>query len=437
MKISVFGIGYVGAVSAVCLAQDGHHVVGVDISDLKVRMLNEGRPPIIEAGLEDLLKLGIQQGRLSSTLDSVKALAETEISVICVGTPSSANGNLDLGAVVRVCESIGRGIALKSSRHTVVVRSTMLPGSMDSVVVPVLERASGLVAGRDFGLVYYPEFLREGSAIHDYNEAQVIVLGVKDPASERVARALVDGLKGKVTVSTFATAEAIKYTNNAWHAAKIVFANEIGTFCKSQGIDSHVVMDILCQDSRLNISPAYLKPGFAYGGSCLPKDLMALQYRAKSADLELPMLASLGKSNRAHIQRAFDMIVALGHRRIGMAGLSFKGGTDDLRESPAIELAEMLFGKGYQLRIYDQNVVLSRLNGANLSFLQTHLPHLNEVLTDDFASMVDFAETVVVTTNDLGGNTLAGIGEHQTVVDLARLPPTARPEKGTYAGICW
>jgi GDP-mannose 6-dehydrogenase len=367
----------------------------------------------------------------------LRAIQETELSVVCVGTPSLANGNLDLGYVARTCESIGDALAQKNSRHAIVMRSTMLPGSMNNVVVPVLEGHSGKRVGNDFGVAYYPEFLREGSALRDYYAGDVVVFGVSDEGTEKAMRCLVGRASGTVFVTDFAIAEAIKYANNAWHAVKIVFANEIGAFCKASGVDSHTVMEIVCADKKLNMSNAYMRPGFAYGGSCLPKDLRALQYRAKSNDLSLPMLEAVEISNRLQVRRAFSLVQAAENRHVGLVGLSFKGGTDDLRESPAVALAELLFGKGYQLRIFDHNVHLSKLMGANLSYIQKHIPHLAELLTTDLDSVVEFGDTLLVATTDFGGRQLAPLRTTQVLIDLVRLDDDLRPVGGIYQSLCW
>jgi GDP-mannose 6-dehydrogenase len=436
MDISIFGIGYVGAVSAGCLSADGHRVVAVDTNDFKVAAINQGRSPIVEPGLEDLIRRGAAAGLLRATVDAAEALRETRLSIICVGTPSLDNGNLDLGYVARVCEDIGAQLRTKADFHTVVIRSTMLPGSMAGVVRPALERSSGKRAGDDFGLAIYPEFMREGTAIKDYYEAGAIIFGAVDHRTELLLRELTDGLTGDVHVTDLATAEAIKYANNAWHATKIVFANEIGAFCRKFDIDSHEVMRILCADRRLNISPAYLRPGFAYGGSCLPKDLRALHYKAKSADLDLPLFDALPRSNELQIQRVVDLVRGAGSRNIGMVGLSFKGGTDDLRESPAVELAERLFGKGYKLKIFDRNVDYARLTGSNLSFIQTRIPHLSDLLTGDLTAVADHSDVMIVTHGDLGGAEFPKLRADQLVIDVARVPGAATAG-ARYIGLCW
>ena len=436
MDISIFGIGYVGAVSAGCLSADGHRVVAVDTSSFKVDAINRGLSPIVEPGLEELLRRGAQAGMLRATADAGDAIRSSDVSIICVGTPSLNNGNLDLGYVARVCEEIGAQLREKLGFHAVVIRSTMLPGSMAEIVRPALERASGKRAGSDFGLAIYPEFMREGTAIKDYYEAGAIIFGVTDAHTEAMLRNLTKGLEGDLHVTDLATAEAVKYANNAWHATKIVFGNEIGIFCQKFGIDSHEVMRILCADHRLNISSTYLRPGFAYGGSCLPKDLRALQYKAKSADLELPLLESLPRSNELQIQRVVDLVREAGHRQIGLIGLSFKGGTDDLRESPAVELAERLFGKGYKLRIFDRNVDYARLTGSNLSFIQTRIPHLSDLLTGDLMQVASQSEVLIVTHGDLGGAAFPALRPDQLVIDLARVPGAAT-SGARYIGLCW
>lgn len=436
MRISVFGIGYVGAVSAACLATDGHHVVAVDTNSQKAKMINDGIAPIVETGLAEVIREGVRNGRLRASTDPAEAVASSECSIVCVGTPSFPNGDLDLTQVVRVCESIGAALARKSEFHAIILRSTMLPGSMRDVVRPALERSSGKLADRDFGLAIFPEFLREGSALRDYREAGTVIIGVSEPKTERLLREINKSVPGQVHVTDLGTAEAVKYANNAWHATKVIFANEIGGFCKAHDIDSHKVMEIVCADRRLNISTAYLRPGFAYGGSCLPKDLRALRYRAKARDLALPMLNALSESNEQSIQHVAELVIAAGSRRVGMIGLSFKGGTDDLRESPAVGLAERLFGKGYDLKIFDANVNYSKLMGSNLSYIQNHIPHLSERLTDDLAAVVQHGDTVVVTHSDLGGARFPSLRPEQTVIDLVRLPE-AVAAGGRYIGLCW
>jgi GDP-mannose 6-dehydrogenase len=436
MHVSVFGIGYVGAVSAACLAKSGHSVVAVDMSAEKVRAVQEGRSPIVEAGLGELIRAGVESGRLRATVDGASAVAETDLSFVCVGTPSRTNGSLDLTQVVRACEEIGRAIASKRQFHAVVMRSTMLPGSVTGVVIPILENFTGGRLGSEFGVAIYPEFLREGTALRDHHEAGIAIFGASDDRTLGMLREAVGPTTAREMLLDPATAEMVKYTCNAWHATKIVFANEIGALCKALGMDGHSVMSAVCADTRLNLSAAYMKPGFAFGGSCLPKDLRALTHKAKALDVECPMLDSLMPSNELQIRRAMEIVQAAGNRRIGMIGLSFKAGTDDLRESPAVELAERLYGKGYELKIYDRNVAYARLTGGNLAFIQSRIPHLTMLLTDDLDDVAAYAGTLVIAHGDMGeGRVLPHLRSDQVLVDLARLAD--RPPCGRYEGICW
>ena len=438
MRVSVFGIGYVGAVSAACLARDGHDLVAVDNSQAKVDIINAGESPVVEKGLAALVRQAVRAERLRATTDAAAAVAETSLSLVCVGTPSLPNGSLDLSQIRRVCGEIGRAIARKPGFHTVVIRSTMLPGSMSGVVVPTLEASSGRKLGKDIGIAIYPEFLREGSAIRDYDEAKTVVIGADDERSLAPLRNLIGKAAERAIALNTATAEMVKYTNNAWHATKITFANEIGAICKQLGIDSHQVMAALCADTRLNISSAYLRPGFAFGGSCLPKDLRALMYKAKNLDLQCPMLGSLLPSNEEQVRRAFDMVQAAGNRGVGLIGLAFKNGTDDLRESPAVELAERLFGKGYDIRIFDRNVSYARLMGANLAFIQSRIPHLACLLRDELQDVVEHGETLVLAHSDLGeGYSLPALSAGRRVIDLVRMPGTQDVSRAHYDGLCW
>lgn len=419
MQIAILGIGYVGAVAAACLARDGHHVVAVDLDRRKVERLRDGLSPIVEPGLEELIGSGVRCGRLRATVDAAEAIEGADLSFVCVGTPSLPNGGLNLDYVVRVCEQIGEALRSRQGYHTVVVRSTMLPGSTTGVVVPALERMSGKQAGRDFGVAICPEFLREGSAIRDYSEASTLVVGATDARAIEMLEQASSGTGQTVVATDPATAEALKYANNAWHAVKVVFANEIGALCESFGVDGSKVMELLCADRRLNISAAYMRPGFAFGGSCLPKDLNALLYRARQLDVSCPLLEATPASNERQIRRAFDMVCAAGRRRVGLIGLSFKGGTDDLRESPAVELAERLFGKGYDIKIFDRNVSIARLSGSNLAFIEARLPHLAALLCDDIGEVARHGDTLIVAHNDTPDE--ASLRHHrgdQVIIDL-------------------
>jgi GDP-mannose 6-dehydrogenase len=437
MRISVFGLGYVGAVSAACLARDGHDVVGVDPNPTKIELINAGRSPIIEKGLEELIADAVRRGALRAVTDAATALAASDLSLVCVGTPSEANGSLDLRYVRAVCEEIGRCLATKPGYHTVVMRSTILPGTMQGTVIPALEQASGKKAGRDFGVCNNPEFLREGTAIHDYDHPPKTVIGMVDERSGALLTELYAKLPAPLIKTAVETAEMVKYVDNVWHALKVTFANEIGAICKRVDIDSHAVMDIFCQDRKLNISPHYLKPGFAFGGSCLPKDVSALSHEAGRLDLHLPVLESIMESNRLHIERAVDMIMAHGRKRVGILGLSFKAGTDDLRHSPMVDVTERLIGKGYDVRIYDRNVSLSRLIGANREYILSHIPHIARLLVDSLDEVVGFAEVVVIGNSaEEFGQCLAQLGRDQQVIDLVRMKAPAGIA-AAYDGIAW
>ena len=437
MKISIFGLGYVGTVSAGCLAEAGHEVIGVDPVRTKVELINSGQTPIIEAEINEIIGSSTRSGKLRATDDPVFAISETDLSFVCVGTPSQANGNLDLRFIRRICEQIGEALKNKTARHTVVIRSTILPGTMRNSVIPVLEEFSGKKAGRDFGVSNNPEFLREGTAVKDFRSPPKTVIGELDSASGDLLAGIYEGIDAPLIRTDIETAEMIKYVDNCWHALKIGFANEIGNLCKTLAIDAHAVMDIFCQDRKLNISPAYLKPGFAFGGSCLPKDLRALSYKAKMEDLQLPIITSILRSNEIQVARGLQMIMDKGHLKVGVLGFSFKAGTDDLRESPVIEVIERLIGKGYDLRIYDRNVNLASLVGANRDYILNHIPHISKLMVPTADAVLDFAETIVVGNNDPEFKGLVGrFGEAQKVVDFVRI--TGKESlNGKYDGICW
>lgn len=437
LKISVFGLGYVGTVSAGCFAGQGHEVIGVDPVQSKIGLIEGGRPPIIEADIGDIISRNVQAGRLCATSDSAAAIRKTDVSFVCVGTPSQANGNLDLTYIKRVCEQIGAALRNKQTRHVVVIRSTILPGTMHDIVIPELERSSAKQAGTDFGICHNPEFLREGSAVKDFHCPPKTVIGELDSFSGDMLAAMYKGLPGALIRTDLHTSEMIKYVDNAWHALKVGFANEIGNLCKVFSIDSHEVMKIFCQDTKLNISPAYLMPGFAFGGSCLPKDLRALAYQAKEHDLQLPILTSILPSNQLQVAKGLELIMEKGCQRIGFAGLSFKAGTDDLRESPLIELIERLIGKGYDLRVYDRNVSLASLIGANRDFILNRIPHISKLMVDDLDKMLAHGQTIVIGNRDPDFQTLPQrLREGQVLVDFVRISEK-RSEDVKYDGICW
>ena len=438
VKVSVFGLGYVGCVSAGSLAAQGHHVIGVDVNPDKVAAINAGRSPIVEPGLDEVLTRAVAAGCLRATTSPEEAVADSDVSLLCVGTPSRKNGSLDLTYLERVSAQIGRALRSKSNYHVVVVRSTVLPGTTHSVVIPALEQESGKKYGEGFGVSVNPEFLREGTALKDFQKPPLTLVGHNHAADASGTIALYQSIEAPLISTTIRTAEMIKYTSNTWHALKVCFANEIGNLCKKVGVDSHDVMDIFCRDEKLNLSPYYLKPGFAFGGSCLPKDVRALQYRAKELDIELPVIESILSSNRLQVDHALDQVLETGKKNIGLFGFSFKAGTDDLRESPMVILAEALLGKGCHLRIYDRNVSLGRLVGANKEYIEKQIPHLSSLLCDTIEEVIDGSEVIVV------GNpapeftkAVSACRADQIVIDLVRLPLSGATIAADYRGICW
>ena len=437
MRISVFGLGYVGTVSAGCLAFEGHQVTGVDPVPTKVDLINRGYSPIIEADIGEIIASTVKGGRLRATVDQDQAVRDTELSFVCVGTPSQVNGNLDLSYIRRVCELIGQALRNKKEHHTVVIRSTILPGTMYQIVIPVLEEFSDKKAGVDFGVCNNPEFLREGSAVKDFSAPPKTLIGEMDRVSGDLLASLYAKLAAPLIRTDLETAEMVKYVDNCWHALKIGFANEIGNLSKSLSLDAHEVMKIFCQDKKLNISPAYLMPGFAFGGSCLPKDLRALSYKAKSNDLELPILSSILPSNELQITRGVQLVMKSAHRKIGILGFSFKAGTDDLRESPVIEVIERLVGKGFDLRIYDKNVRIASLVGANRDFILNRIPHISRLMVDDIDEVLRHAETVVIGTRDPDFQAVPEkLRAGQRLVDFVRIT-NRRSGNGDYDGLCW
>ncbi len=438
-SVSVFGLGYVGCVSAACFAREGHTVIGVDANPAKVEMINAGTATIVEAGIGQLVKEMVASGRLRATADPHEAVAQSSVSLLCVGTPSRPNGSIDLVYVERVCTEIGEALRTKADRHTIVLRSTVLPGTIDTVAIPALERASAKVAGRDFGVCMNPEFLREGTSIQDFYDPPFTLIGTDDCAAAEVVRSLYTQIDGaKVHVTAPRVAEMVKYACNSFHGLKVTFANELGNVCKALGVDSHEVMRLFCEDTKLNISPKYLRPGFAFGGSCLPKDLRAITYRAKQLDVDTPLLTAILESNRKQIAKAYDMVMATGSRRVGVLGMSFKAGTDDLRESPIVTLIEMLIGKGLNLAIYDRDVSRARLIGANREYIEREIPHIWSLMRGSVQDVLDHAELVIVGN---GASEFREIGrslrKEQTVIDLVRTVEPGVSARAGYQGICW
>lgn len=437
-SISIFGLGYVGSVSAACLANSGNRVIGVDVVRAKVEMFQEGHSPVIEEGMEDLLRKGVYEGRISATVDTQAAVTESDISMICVGTPSQTNGSLDLDYVERVSRDIGTALKNKNKYHTVVLRSTVLPGTTEQVVLPILEEASGKKAYRDFGVCFNPEFLREGTAIKDFNDPPFTVVGSDDEQTTRTVSGLYAALAAPLMVVPIKVAEMVKYANNAFHALKVTFANEIGNICRQQGIDSHLVMNIFCQDKKLNLSPYYLKPGFAFGGSCLPKDLRALLYHSRRLDVHPRVLDAILDSNQRQVDIAFDMVKATGRKRVGVLGFTFKAGTDDLRESPVVELIERLIGKGYQVTVYDKNVTLANLHGANRAFIEKEIPHIAQLMVESMEPILQESQVIVIGNNAPEfKSVLSSLHDDQIVIDLVRAVEGSLASNGRYRGIAW
>ena len=438
MRISIFGLGYVGAVCAGCLSARGHDVVGVDISSTKIDLINNGKSPIVEPGLEELLQKGLATGKLRGTTDFAEAIRATDLSMICVGTPSKKNGDLELDYIESVCREIGYVLRDKNTRLTIVVRSTVLPGTVANVVIPILEDCSGKKAGVDFGVAVNPEFLRESTAIKDYDLPPMTVIGEFDKASGDVLQSLYEELDAPIIRKDIAVAEMIKYTCNVWHATKVTFANEIGNIAKAVGVDGREVMDVVCQDKALNLSQYYMRPGFAFGGSCLPKDVRALTYRAGSLDVDAPLLNSLMRSNTSQVQNAFDMVASYDTRKAALLGLSFKAGTDDLRESPLVELAEMLIGKGFDLSIFDSNVEYARVHGANKDYIESKIPHVSSLLNSDFDQVINDSDVIILGNRDERFRSLANkTPEGKRVIDLVGFMTNATTEDGRAEGICW
>src|SRR5262252_514198 len=438
-SISVFRLGYVGTVTAACLAHKGNSVIGVDLSAAKVEAMEAGRSPIVEPRVAELVADGHRACRLHATGNSEEAVLNTEISFLCVGTPSLRNGKLDLGHIEPVCREIGVALKKKNSFHLVVLRSTVLPGTAETIVVPTLEKASGKKLGKDFGVCVNPEFMQEGTAVADFLEPSITIIGASETSHSRILRELYSWVPGKVFETSFRSAEMVKYVCNTWHAVKVSFANEVGTMAKSLGVDAEAVIEIFSADTKLNISPTYLKPGFAFGGSCLPKDVRALNYRAKELDLDLPLFESVLPSNNAHLDRAIEIVLNAGKKNVAMLGLSFKAATDDLRESSQVQLVKRLIGEGCHLKIWDDNVLFGQLIGSNRQYIEEVIPHIGSLLSSDLEQVLEKSEVVIVGTRGIDPKKLEShLRPEHVVVDLVNLEKSRRPATGkAYEGICW
>lgn len=423
MRISIFGLGYVGAVSLACLARDGHTVIGVDIDPAKLDLIRNGKSPVVEEGLVELMARVTASGLVSVTTDALEAVRGTDVSLICVGTPSAPNGSQDQSAMVRLAHDLGRAMRTKSQEHVFIFRSTLVPGSVEEVLRPIIEKESGKRDGEHFHCCFQPEFLREGSSIRDYDRPPFTIIGANAGPPVQMLRDLFGHLPCEFHATSIRSAEMVKYCCNNFHALKITFANETARLCEALGVDPIEVMDLVCKDTQLNISPAYMKPGFAFGGSCLPKDLRATMYLGKQHDVELPMLGGILQSNRAHIDHAINKVLASGKRRIGMLGLSFKTGTDDLRESPLVTMAEQFIGKGLSLLVYDPDVHYSQLLGANRRFIEQHIPHIGSLLRPDLEGVIAESEILVVGLSDarVADSLRQHVREDHLVLDLINL----------------
>jgi GDP-mannose 6-dehydrogenase len=438
MRISIFGLGYVGCVTGACLAEMGHEVVGVDVDESKVKTINDGKSPVIEKDLDEIIRKVVDAGRLRATCDANMAVGESSLSMICVGTPSNENGSLDLDAVKRVSEQIGAAIREKNTCHTVVLRSTVLPGTVRSFVLPLLEKSSGKNLGSDFGICVNPEFMREGSSVGDFYNPPLIVIGEQRKEDGDLLEEIYQQIEAPIIRTTIEISEMLKYVNNAFHALKIGFSNEIGKVCKKLGIDGQEVMKYFCMDKKLNISEYYFKPGFAFGGSCLPKDLRALLHKSRELDLSLPILSAILPSNKNQTEFAFDLIRRTSKKKICFLGISFKTGTDDLRESPSIELIEMLIGKGFELKLYDKEVSLSKLIGSNKRYIEKTIPHISKLMQPTIEDAVGPSEVIVVTknSNEFVEILKNGVGKDKKVIDLVGVL-VKQDISSEYSGICW
>jgi len=438
MRISLFGLGYVGCVTAACLAKGGHKVVGVDVNQSKIDMINEGKSPIVEEGLEETIQDGLKNGLLRGTTDSYEGIMNSEMSMVCVGTPSLPNGSLDLSAIKAVSRQIGEALKRKKSYHCIVFRSTVLPGTTRDVAIPILSEASGMKAHKDFDVCFNPEFLREGSSIKDFFNPPFTVVGKETEKGGDTLGSLYSDIEAPIKHTNYEVAEMLKYSCNLFHAVKISFANEIGVLSKASGIDGHSVMELLTMDTKLNVSSAYLKPGFAFGGSCLPKDMRAFLHHAKTKDLHLPFLGSVFASNKEHIQRAIDKILSKSSKKVGILGLSFKEGTDDLRESPMVTLVEALIGKGCHVKIYDSDVLVAKIFGANKKYIEKEIPHISSLMCQKIEEVLEESDIIVIGKREKGFKpSLESYLGKKPIFDLVRLFHDPLPTAEGYEGICW
>jgi GDP-mannose 6-dehydrogenase len=437
MKISIFGLGYVGCVSLACLSNNGIEGIGVDVNPTKVDFINQGKSPIVEGEIDEFISEQKRQGRISATLDGISAVQSSEVSFVCVGTPSTENGHLDLQGVFRTSQEIGTGIRQKNDFHIVALRSTVLPGTCDKFG-SMIEQFSGKKRDEDFAVVSNPEFLREGSAVRDYYNPPFTLVGTECAQAAEKMRAVYKDINAPFLVCDERTAELIKYVNNAFHALKICFANEVGNICKKMDIDSHKLMEIFCRDSKLNISPYYLKPGFAYGGSCLPKDLKALRMMAHDAYVGCPVIESIEGSNELQKKMVLEKILGFEKKKVVFLGLSFKAGTDDLRNSPIVDVIETLLGKGLDIKIYDKNVYWSKLVGGNREYIQKKIPLISEFLTDELDKVLEHGEVVVIV-NKFDGlcEQLIKISEDKIILDLVNISADTKKMRATYIGVAW
>ena len=435
MRINIFGLGYVGCVSAACLARRKHNICGIDIDQVKVDIINSGKSPIVEDGLDELISETVASSNLKAMISG--QIPEADISIICVGTPSNENGSLDLKYLIKVAEQIGEFLAQTKSYHLIVNRSTVLPGTIEDILIPTLESFSGKKAGEDFGVCMNPEFMREGSSIYDYNNPPLTLIGELDKKSGDTLEKIYTDIDAPLYRSNIKVAEMLKYSSNTFHALKVTFANEIGNICKKVGIDSHDVMEIFTKDTKLNVSSYYLKPGFSFGGSCLPKDLRAITYKAKELDLDLPLLNSLMVSNKQQVENAFNIIAKSGKKNIGVLGLSFKAGTDDLRESPIVELIEKLIGKGYNLKIFDEEVSMAKIFGSNKKYIETVIPHISSLISNSINNVIDESDLVIIGKKEISYMNALTENDSVYVFDLVKLFSQNKQPKENYEGICW